>query len=233
MPVGERGISLQEVRAHLEELAATYMAAGADELAAQQRATQTFGDVRLLGRRLSAGHLTRWGAWRWAGGIVFGALLSWAIWTAGTLPAMASYFVVYPMTPAPPSPLPPPLAAALHVLILSTPLTNQAFYGYLALGWAWVLPLLLLYAVTPFLWGQRARNWWAPGLAFGLGTWLSMPWFILALPFFQFDTGDWAFAAEARIIFVALPLALLASFAGWLWRQWRGSRQAAPAQALA
>jgi len=53
-----------------------------------------------------------------------------------------------------------------------------------------------------------------PGLAFGLGTWLSAPWFILYL-FSSFRE----YSAEGQIIALALPLALLAGLASWIWRE--------------
>lgn len=230
LPAAERDATLLEVRGHLEELAAARLAAGVSEAEAQRQALAAFGDVRRVGRELSGGRLISWGARRWVGGIVTGALGAWAIWIAGTLPAMLAYYPVYPVTPAPSFP-PDPFASALHALILSSPLTAQAFYTYQLLGWAWLAPLLLLYAALPFLWGRRARQWWAPGLAYGLGTWLAVPWALL-YPFF-WNHGDWGFTAEAWVIFLALPLALLASVAGASWRQWRESRQATASQAVA
>src|SRR5271166_3953386 len=99
-------------------------------------------------------------------------------------------------------------------LIQSSPLGSMAFYAFLTLGWLWMLPFLVLYLILPWRWGNQARHWWMPGLAFGLGTWLAAPWFVIEL----FNTSNDA-AVEGRIIAVALPLAIIASFFGWAWRQ--------------
>jgi len=132
---------------------------------------------------------------------------------------MMDYFTVHKLTPAP---------SAASILMQSTPVASGAFYAYLTLGWVWVTPLLLVYALTPFLWGRRARQWWAPGLAYGLGSWLAIPW---GVPYFFWGTGDWAFQAEAGIVLLALPLALAASRAGWLWRRHGEPRSALAAEA--
>jgi hypothetical protein len=220
LPVAERDATLLEIRSHLEELATARMADGASAGEAQRQALAAFGDVRRVGQTLSTGRLIQWGRRRWVSGVVTGALLTWVIWTAGTFLVQEYYFTVNPViilgTPI------PQFADPLHTLLQSTPLTGGAFYAYLTAGWAWLLPLLLLYALAPFLWGHRARQWWAPGLAYGLGTWLAVPWALL-YPFL-WNTGDWGFTAEAWMIFLALPLALLASLAGVGWQQWRESR---------
>jgi hypothetical protein len=217
----ERGATLQEVRAHLEELTASYMAEGATEADAQRRAVETFGDVRRLGRRLSNAGLVTWGKARWARGIALGALLSWLIWTAGTFPAMMYYFqTLYPSYSGHPGgtltlvPVDP-----LNTFFQSIPPAGGAFYAYLTVGWIWLIPLVLLFLILPFVWGRRTRHWWAPGVAYGLGVWISMPWafFLWAMP----GAGDWAFQAEAGMVIAALPLALLAALAGYAWREWR------------
>lgn len=216
----ERGATLQEVRAHLEEQAASYMADGAAEADAQRRAVQTFGNVRTLGRRLSAARLITWSKARWAGSIALGALISWGIWTAGTFPVAIYIQTLYPSYNMQPGggltliPIDP-----LNTLIQSTPMASGAFFAYLTVGWAWVIPLIALYMVLPFFWGRRARRWWAPGLSYGLGVWLLAPWafFLWAMP----GAGDWGFQAEAGMVIAALPLALLAALAGYAWQEWR------------
>jgi hypothetical protein len=229
LPAAERDATLLEIRSHLEELAAAHVAEGASEAEAQRQAITAFGDVRRVGRQFSTGRLIQWGRQRWVVGVITGALLTWVIWTAGTFPVQEYYFTVSPViilgSPA------PSFADTLHTLMQSTPLTGGAFYAYLTAGWAWLLPLLLLYMLVPFLWGRRALRWWAPGLAYGLGTWLSAPWALL-YPFL-WNTGDWGFTAEAWMIFLALPLALLASLAGVAWQQWREQTVEARAQAAA
>lgn len=219
----ERGVALQEVRAHLEELAASFMTGGVDEAEAQRRAVATFGDVRRLGRRLSAAQLITWNKARWARGIALGALLSWAIWTLGTFPLNLYYQTLYPMYTG-------SLGGAMTLIPidpwrtfwLSTPPTSGAIFAYYTAGWLWLIPLILLYMMLPFIWGRRARRWWAPGLAYGLGVWLSMPWalFLWALP----GASDVGFRAEAGIVIAALPLAVLAALAGHLWQERRSER---------
>jgi hypothetical protein len=169
-------------------------------------------------------------------GIVTGAVVAWAVWLVVTVPAMIYYqtvlYPVYQCPPLPPNWTPPvsrycypPGAPGMHLLPVwptptlldSIPGAGNAFYAYLTFGWLWLLPLLVLYLVLPFLWGRRAQRWWVPGLAYGMGTWLSAPWFVFEL--FSIMWGMWQYSAEARIIALALPLALVASFAGRCWRE--------------
>ncbi|HEX9037476.1 MAG TPA: hypothetical protein VF808_10850 [Ktedonobacterales bacterium] len=63
---------------------------------------------------------------------------------------------------------------------------------------------------------DNRQRWWAQGLAYGPGAWLAAPWFALFV--FRLD-GAWAEEAVARIIFLALPLAFAASWAGATWRR--------------
>src|SRR5271165_6822766 len=121
-----------------------------------------------------------------------------ALWLAATVPVIIYYFtVLHPMQgwcqgmPAtwmenpslycyPGSPYVQPMRA-IPTLLQSSPFGFDAFFAYLTLGWLWLLPFLVLYLVLPFVWGRRAQHWWVPGLAYGLGTWLSAPWFIFEL----------------------------------------------------
>jgi len=233
LPAAERDQVLAEVRTHLEERAGKLLETGVSEAHAEQQAVQAFGPVGRISRELRASHPIPWGKCRWLVGMVAGAVVAWALWLVGTVPVTIYNDVLHPtyecsgMPPTwmeePPLnrycypgspyahlvPLSPP-----STLIQSSPLTSGAFFAYLTFGWLWLLPFLVLYLVLPFVWGRRAQRWWVPGLAYSLGTWLSAPWFILGL----FDS-DWAFSAEGRIIALALPLALVASLAGWLWRE--------------
>ncbi|HEX5570445.1 MAG TPA: hypothetical protein VFX31_03605, partial [Ktedonobacterales bacterium] len=198
----------------------SFMADGATEAEAQHRAVKTFGDVRTLGRRLSAARLITWNKGRWARGVALGALLSWLIWTAGTFPLNLYYQTLYPIyTRGPGGTLTLIPIDPWSTFWLSTPPTSGAIFAYYTAGWAWVVPLVLLFMALPFAWGRRARHWWAPGLAYGLGVWLSMPWalFLWALP----GASDAGFRAEAGMVIAALPLALLASLAGCIWRERR------------
>lgn len=216
LPPAERDQVLAEVRGHLEDRAGALQEAGIASEQAERQAVQAFGPVRRISRELRASHPTAWGKRRWIVGIVTGAIATWTLWLVGTVPVTIYYFrVLYPMY------LCPTPVTCYHVypspdsmLIQSSPLGPMAFAAYLTLGWLWVIPFLVLYLILPFVWGHRAQHWWMPGLAYGLGTWLSAPWFVL-----EFFSTDWVSSAEARIIALALPLALMASFVGWLWRQ--------------
>jgi hypothetical protein len=208
----ERGDILEEVGAHLEERAATLAAEGVDAEEAERRAIEEFGPASRVGRGLADAHPTIWGASRWIRGTALGLALTWVLWVGGTWPAAAHDIAVHQI-----GPVLTPSETAFHALTLSTPLGAEAFFAYLTLGWAWLGPLLILYAMTPFAWGRRAARWWAPGLAYGLGTWLAAPWFVAY--WFRFDS-TWGLEAEARLILLAVPLALLASGAGALLRRW-------------
>jgi hypothetical protein len=227
LPAAERDEVLAEVRGHLEERAAALRAAdtGLSEEQAERQAVHAFGSVSDISRQLRAAHPRAWGPSRWAAGLVAGAVVTWVLWLAGTAPALAYYFTLYPVYLVDPHGQRHLLSMSpIQTLIQSSPLASGAFYAYLAFGWLWLLPLLALYLVVPFVWGRRARRWWMPGLAYGLGTWLSAPWFALEVV----RTSDWAFSAEGRILALALPLALVASYAGWR-RQPRSASTVAPA----
>ena len=224
LPPAERDQVLAEVRGHLEDRAAALQETGISPEQAERQAVQAFGPVRRISRELRASHPPAWGKRRWIMGLVTGAIATWVLWLVGTVPVTIYYFtVLYPVyqcqgQPATCSPSSPEahlvLLSPISTLIQSSPLGSMAFAAYLTLGWLWILPFLVLYLVLPFLWGRRAQHGWVPGLAYGLGTWLSVPWFVLELV-----SSDWAFSAEGRIIALALPLALVASRAGWLWRE--------------
>lgn len=227
MPAEERGMTLQEIRTHLEDLAGEFIERGANEPDAQRLAIEAFGDVRRVSRQLSAGHLVSWSGARWLGGIGIGAIATWTLWIAGTFPVLQYNLTINPMlidgVPTPPT--------AIHTLTQSMPLTSGAFFAYLSAGWGWLILLMALYAAPPLLWGRRAHRWWAPGLAYGLGTWLSVPWAVVY--FFVWNTGDWGFVAEARLVLLALPLALLASAVGHIWRTSIAPERANTTQAAA
>ena len=219
LPVAERDAALVEARGHLEERAAAVRESGLPEEQAERQAVRAFGNVRAISRQMVAAHPGAWGPLRWTVGLVTGAAVTWVLWVAGTVPAIEYYFALHPVFLVDPQGRLHSLhMSPMRTLVVSSPLSSGAFQAYLTLGWLWLLPLLALYLVVPFRWGYRARRWWAPGLAYGLGAWLSAPWFAIALA-----SSDWAFSAEGRIMSLALPLALLASFVGWRWRQWSAS----------
>lgn len=208
----ERSEALADVRAQLAQRVAPLRASGVPEVEAQRQAVQAFGSVRHVSRRLNAAYLSTWGPMRWARGIVIGAVVMWALWTIGSAPVAIAYLRTDPVTSSAPSS--PSMAQLGSAFIQASPLASGAFYAFLTLGWLWLAPLLALYLVLPFMWGQRAKNWWSPGLAYGLGAWLSAPWFVIELA-----NVDWAWAAEGRTVAVALVLSVVASLAGWQWRQ--------------
>ena len=231
LPAAERDQVLTEVRSHLEERAAALQETGTAPEQAERQAVAAFGSVPRISRGLRAAHPRPWGKRRWIMGIVTGAVVTWVLWLVGTVPVMIYNYVRDPGYQCPPLPSnwnPPvsrycyPGAPGVHVLPLSPittlldsiPGAGNAFYAYLTFGWLWVLAFLVLYLVVSFLWGRRAQRWWVPGLAYGLGTWFSAPWFVLEL----FST-ILNYSAEGRIIALALPLALVASLAGWVSRE--------------
>ncbi len=231
LPGAERDQVLTEVRGHLEERATALQETGISPEQAERQAVAAFGPLPRISRGLRAAHPRPWGTRRWIIGLVTGAVVTWALWLVGTVPATVYNYMQHPSFQCPPLPsnwTPPvsrycyPGAPSTHLLPLlpiptllqSSPLGSNAFFTYLTLGWLWVLPFLVLYLVLPFLWGRRAQRWWVPGLVYGLGTWLSAPWFVVEL-----FSNILEYSAEGRILALALPLALVASFVGWLWRE--------------
>ncbi len=214
----ERAVVLEEMRAHLEERAAHLHAAGMERVTAERAAVTAFGDVRVLARRLNNTHAQVWGAGRFARGLVLGALATWAIWTLGVYPLLAQQTIAILSDST--TPISPTLP--ISVLIQSTPVADGGFWVFQQAGWPWLLPLLVVFCATPFVWGMRARRWWAPGLAYGLGAWLAVSWFIVILVVTLVQpTLDVPFQAEAQLALLAVPLALLAAGLGHALR-WRG-----------
>lgn len=165
----EREDALAEVRAHLDEHAAALRATGLSEEQAGQQAVQAFGNVRRISRQLNAAHPRAWGPWRWVTGVLLGAAVTWGLWLAGTLPVMSVYSTRYHVTSSGPLVHQSLQQRVFHAIALASPVSMGGFSAYNYLGWFWLLPLLALYLVLPLLWGRRARHWWAPGLAYGLG----------------------------------------------------------------
>jgi hypothetical protein len=130
-------------------------------------------------------------------------------------------------------PLPIVLWESLLHSLLFLPLVFRDIYFLGWLGWLWVLSFLILYLVLPFRWGSRAQHWWAPGLAYGLGIWLlAVLEFVLTVRLMAERSAESAMASAlmgamipflaisyVEISALALSLALVASFVGWLWRE--------------
>ncbi|MBF6591430.1 MAG: hypothetical protein IVW57_13010 [Ktedonobacterales bacterium] len=207
----ERAEILEEVRAHLEEHAASLTAHGRARALAEREAVAAFGRPGPLSRQLVVTHARSWTVRRFVAGMLQGGASAWAIWILGTVLVSEAYTRLVTSPGGTPAPLPFPDA-----LTQSTPLSQGAFYAFYSSGWLWLLPLVALFLVPPFLWGRRAWHWWAPGLAYGLGAWLAIPWFILPV---LDATPDWGWQAQAHMVLAALPLALLASGAGYLWQR--------------
>jgi hypothetical protein len=223
VPAEERETILQEIHSHLEERVAVALADGQDQQAAERAAIQAFGDARQVAVRFTAVYgvqPVQWKMLNYLGAGALGVAALWGIWTLGTLPAYVYYFTVYPVFTAGQQIEP----SLMSEIIQSSPISSGGFAAYLLLGWLWLLPLIALFGAAPFLWARRADRWWGPALAYGVGAWLSAPWFV----FFLFGSSiEWE--AEARIIALALPVALVAAALGALV----GRRRRAQIAALA
>jgi hypothetical protein len=222
LPVAERDQVLAEVRTHLEERAEALHQTGVSEEHAERQAVASFGPVSRIGRELRASHPITWGKRRWIVGMLTGAVALLIVPVVRTLPIVIyySYFSAFHHLSL--SILPTMLWSG--VFISNVPFTGWSESAIAALGYPlgliWMLSYYVLYSVLPFLWGRRAKHWWVPGLAYGLGTGLL---YILVL----FETmmrfpadpyGEGALNSTAEVIGVSLTLALAASFLGWWWR---------------
>ncbi len=209
----DRQMTLEEVRAHLEEKAATLRATGQPRLEAEQGAVGAFGDSHFVARRLSAAHPTHWSKRRWLSGIGLGMVLTWAIWTLGTFPVLANdvytHALAFPLDSRP---------TTSSVLMQSTPLSAGGWFAFNLAGWLWLVPLLIAFFTLPFLWGRRTHTWWAPGLAYGLGAWFAVPWFVMI---FFVPSLEFMFRNEGMLVLLAVPLAIAASGLGHLARSRR------------
>lgn len=201
-----RDAIIEEVRGHLEEKTARYVASGMERSLAEQEAIKAFGKPRVLARRLSSLHPARWGVKRSLGAFLLGGVIGWALWTATAFPlAVNDEMLRVTYSGGAPSPV--------HVLTLSTPISTYGMYHLLH---PWLLPVLLLYFALPFRWGMSARRWWLPGLAYGLGGVLTNPWSFTVLR--QSTFVPTIFYTASFLVLTALPLAILASGLGFLWR---------------
>ena len=230
LPDAERDQVLTEVRGHLEERAGALHETGISEQQAERQAVHAFGPVRRIRRELQASHPIAWGKRHWIVGMVTGAGVACALWLVATVPVMTYYFYAQLQSGSPPIP------TMLWHMAISSLLADYPLYLLLGwLGWLWALPFLVLYLVLPFVWGRRAQHWWVPGLAYGLGTWLpAVPELVFVTVTLMMKFADVGIllgpAAWMPLPYVlgtsyvgfsalALPLALVASFVGWLWRE--------------
>lgn len=220
LPRQARDGVLEELRAHLEEQAAALQAGIADPEAAQTAAVRAFGNARVVARDLSRAYAMRWGPWRFARAVGLGIVATWVIWTLGTFPVLASYAAANAWRASPP-PYVSGWDAVQSVLIQSTPLTSSASFAYYSAGWLWLVPLGLIWLALPFTWALRTRRWWLPGLSYGLGGWIAVPWFVRYIIPPASLIGDWPVLDASRLVLVMLPCALLASFVAYVWQERR------------
>ncbi len=208
----ETAAIIEEVRAHLEEAVAHALEGGTDRLMAEEQAVAAFGSPRALARRLASVHPVRWSARRLVGAGFLGGLVVWALWTATAYPLVVNNALrqlAYNST------WPDKTSLPLHLLVVSMP---PSMVGIEELsGQYQFLPVLLLYVLLPYAWGLRARRWWLPGLAYGLGAVLLNP--LTYGVFFKLFTPEMPSLLSVSILaLLGLPLAMLASGLGHAWR---------------
>jgi len=229
VPVAEREAILQEVRSHLEESVDAAVSAGSTREEAERAAVQNFGDVRRIARRLSAVHQVQWRPRRYLRAGALGAAALWCIWIIGSIPEYIFLLTVSPIFKN----VQPSFSLFVSVVLAGTPISDGSIVAYRELGWPWVVLMLVAFGALPFAWALRAGRWWGPALAYGVGAWLSAPWFAP----FAFGAGidivsvgmeNWIWQDEARLIALTLPAALVAAALGALW----GRRQRARAAAI-
>jgi len=212
LDAAETAAIVEEVRAHLEEAAAHALEDGMDCLAAEEQAVAAFGLPDALARQLASTHPARWRVRHVLGAGLLGGVVVWVLWTATAYPLVVNNVLgqlAYN------SSWPDKTGLPLHLLVLSTPLSLVSV-GELT-GQHWLLLVLLLYLVLPYVWGLRARRWWLPGLAYGLGAVLLNP--VTYGVFFQLSTPEIPWLLTMSMLALAgLPLAVLASGLGAGWR---------------
>lgn len=229
VPAMERETIVQEVRSHLEESVDAAVRSGCTQEEAERAAVQNFGAVGTIARRLSAVHQVQWRPHRYVRAGALGAAALWGIWIFGSLPDYIYLFTVSSIFKVEQ----PSFSLFAFLALVGTPIGGGGVVTYRELGWPWVVLLLVVFGALPFVWARRAGRWWGPALAYGLGAWLSAPWFVP----FAFGAGinilsvgmeNWIWQDEARVIALALPVSLIAASLGALW----GRRQRARAAAL-
>jgi hypothetical protein len=206
-----RDAILEEVRGHLEEAAARLGAGGSDTAAAEAQAIAAFGSPHRVGMRLNAVHPTDWSGRRLVLGVLWGVAVVWVLWTLLTYPLLVYFAINQPQTSE---------FGALDpatMLFDATPLAFGLFrvltYGSPLI----LLPFLLLYGSVPFVWGRRARQGWKPGLAFGLGVVVGLPWLLPGVVY-HWDSANAAGSLLSLLmvggIWLLVPFAMLASWLG-------------------
>jgi HAAS domain-containing protein len=208
----ERDALIEEARSHLEEASAQRRAQGATEEAAEEQAVAAFGAPNVVAARLNAVHGVDWDRRRMLWGMLVGALCNWVLWTLFTYPLLVQLAAQSALTGDDTNP------AAL--LFSATPLSFGLFKVMEHDG-LWVIALfLLLVAIVPFIWGRRARQPWRPGLAYGLGVIVGMPWLLPAIPYQM----QWSAGSPASLLLIVGAVWALAPYAALA--SWVGSRSA-------
>jgi hypothetical protein len=206
-----RNAILEEVRGHLEEAAARLGAGGSDTATAEAQAIAAFGSVHQVAMRLNAVHPIDWSGRRLVLGPLWGVAVVWVLWTLLTYPLLV-YFAIHQPQPSEFGALDP---AAM--LFDATPLAFGLF-RVLTYGSPLVLlPFLLLYGSVPFVWGRRVRQGWKPGLAFGLGVVVGLPWLLPGMVY-HWDSANAAGSLLSLLmvggVWLLVPFAMLASWLG-------------------
>jgi HAAS domain-containing protein len=202
-----RDALIEETRSHLEEAAAQRMAQGASAETAKEQAVAAFGTPSVVAARLNTVHGVDWDRRRMLWGALVGALSVWIVWTLLTFPLLVQLAAQSALLGDDTSP------AAL--LFSATPLAFGLFKVMEHDGLWVIAPLLLLIGATPFVWGRRARQPWRPGLAYGVGVIVGMPWLLPAIPY-QMQWSAGSPAALLLIIGAVWALAPYAALASWL-----------------
>jgi hypothetical protein len=227
---------------HLLERVEALRNDGMDEGEAQERAVRAFGAPGRVARQFAAAHDVQWDNRRFLIGMLQGAALAWVAWLLATFPIVLLVMGIYPSSGIPVVPSTsgaswwqPPLLA----LASSTPVTPGVVRYLDYLGWRlgpWgpmastVLGvfqstfafrmglLLLLFAIVPYRWGMRTRQWQRAGTAYGLGAWGATLVPILVLLFVSYVVFDpytsVQYALQLAGQLLLLPVALVASGLG-------------------
>jgi len=229
VPTTDREAILQEVRSHLEQSVATAVTNGSTQEEAERAAVQNFGAVGRIARRLSAVHQVQWRPRRYVRASALGAAALWGIWMFGSIPEYIFLFTVSSIFKLEQ----PSFSLFASVALAGTPISDGGIVAYRELGWPWVVLLVVVFGALPFVWARRAGRWWGPALAYGLGAWLSAPWFVpfafgAGINIFSVGMENWIWQDESRVIALALPVALIAASLGALW----GRRQRARATSI-
>jgi hypothetical protein len=207
-----RAALLEEVRSHLEEAARQRETQGVAAAGAAAQAIAAFGLPSVVAGRLNAVHAVDWDRRRMVTGMLAGALGIWTLWTLITYPLLVQLAAQHTPLRTGTSPV--------ALLFSATPLAFGLFDLLTRNGMWWVaLPLLLLFGAVPFAWGRQARQSWRPGCAYGLGVVVGMPWLLPAIPMHWGTGSPAALLLVVGAIWMLLPYAMLASWAGgWATR---------------